>query len=118
MVRPKWKTVIAGAAFTGFLFTLGKLLLQWLLNYSSMQTIYGASAASVLLLLFVFYSSFIFYYGPVSPKSGRNSNASLFSRQKMRKNINGPMFRQLHDTPKIKAKPGKASPDQIIKNSL
>jgi membrane protein len=58
-----WKTVITGATFTGILFALGKLLLQWLLNYSSMQTIYGASAASVLLLLFVFYSSFIFYYG-------------------------------------------------------
>jgi membrane protein len=61
--RPSWKTVIAGAAFTGILFTLGKLLLQWLLSYSSMQTIYGASTSSVLLLLFVFYSSFIFYYG-------------------------------------------------------
>jgi membrane protein len=61
--RPSWKTIIAGAVFTGLLFTLGKLLLQWLLSYSSMQTIYGASTSSVLLLLFVFYSSFIFYYG-------------------------------------------------------
>jgi len=61
--RPSWKTVIAGAFFTGFLFTIGKLILQWLLSYSSMQTIYGASTSSVLLLLFVFYSSFIFYYG-------------------------------------------------------
>jgi membrane protein len=61
--KPSWKTVIAGALFTGFLFTIGKLVLQWVLSYSSMQTIYGASTASVLLLLFVFYSSFIFYYG-------------------------------------------------------
>ncbi len=61
--RPTWKTVIAGACFTGLLFTFGKLLLQWLLSYSSMQTIYGASTSSVLLLLFVFYSSFIFYFG-------------------------------------------------------
>jgi len=61
--RPAWKTVVAGAIFTGFLFTAGKLILQWLLSYSSMQTIYGASTSSVLLLLFVFYSSFIFYYG-------------------------------------------------------
>jgi membrane protein len=61
--RPSWKTVITGGAFTSFLFNLGKLLLQWLLSYSSMQTIYGASTSSVLLLLFVFYSSFIFYYG-------------------------------------------------------
>jgi membrane protein len=61
--RPAWKTVIIGAGFTGFLFTIGKLLLQLLLSYSSMQTIYGASTSSALLLLFVFYSSFIFYYG-------------------------------------------------------
>jgi membrane protein len=61
--RPSWKTVITGAFFTGFLFTVGKLLLQWVLSYNSMQTIYGASTSSVLLLLFVFYSSFIFYYG-------------------------------------------------------
>ena len=61
--RPSWKTVFAGAFFTGFLFTIGKLILQWVLSYSSMQTIYGASTSSVLLLLFVFYSAFIFYYG-------------------------------------------------------
>ncbi len=61
--RPSWKTVISGGAFTSLLFTLGKLLLKWLLTYSSMQTIYGASTSSVLLLLFVFYTSFIFYYG-------------------------------------------------------
>lgn len=61
--KPTWKTVIAGAAFTGFLFTIGKLLLKWVLSYSSMETIYGASTSSVLLLLFIFYSSFIFYYG-------------------------------------------------------
>lgn len=61
--RPSWKTVFVGAAFTGFLFSLGKLLLQLLLSYSSMQTIYGASTSYVLLLLFVFYSAFIFYFG-------------------------------------------------------
>jgi membrane protein len=61
--KPGWKTVIAGGAFTGILFSLGKLVLQWLLSYDSMQTIYGASTSFVLTLLFVFYSSFIFYFG-------------------------------------------------------
>ena len=61
--RPSWKIAITGALFTGVLFTGGKLLLRWLLTYSNMQTIYGASTSSVLLLLFVFYCSFIFYYG-------------------------------------------------------
>lgn len=60
---PSFKTVIVGACFTGLLFTFGKLLLKWLLSYSNMQTVYGASTSSVLLLLFVFYSSFIFYFG-------------------------------------------------------
>lgn len=61
--RPSWKVAIAGAFFTGLLFTMGKMILQRLLSSSNMQTIYGASTSTVLLLLFVFYSSFIFYYG-------------------------------------------------------
>jgi membrane protein len=61
--HPSWKIAMAGAFFTAVLFTFGKLLLKWLLSYSNMQTIYGASTSSVLLLLFVFYSSIIFYYG-------------------------------------------------------
>jgi membrane protein len=61
--RPRGKTAIAGGLFTGLLFTVGKILLQSLLSYNMMQTIYGASTAFVLLLLFVFYASFIFYYG-------------------------------------------------------
>ena len=43
-------------ATTGLLFALGEVLLHWLLSFSKVQTIYGASTALVLLLLFVFYS--------------------------------------------------------------
>jgi membrane protein len=67
--RSAWKVVMAGGIFTGILFTFGKLVLQWLLTYSNMQTIYGASTSIVLLLLFVFYSSFIFYYGACFTKA-------------------------------------------------
>lgn len=61
--RPKWKIAFTGGFFTSLLFTGGKLVLGFLLSYSNMQTIYGASTSMVLMLLFVFYSSFIFYYG-------------------------------------------------------
>ena len=57
------RVTIAGAFFTALLFTFGKFLLKWLLSYSNMQTIYGTSTSFVLLLLFIFYCSFIFYYG-------------------------------------------------------
>jgi len=59
----KWRVAFAGALFTGILFTIGKLLFRFLLSYTKMQTIYGTSTSIVLLLLFVFYASFIFYYG-------------------------------------------------------
>lgn len=60
---PKWPVTIAGALFTGILFTIGKLVLGKVLALSNIQTIYGASGSFVLLLLFVFYCSFILYYG-------------------------------------------------------
>src|SRR5690606_36426077 len=61
--RPGWKAAFSGAVFTAVLFSMGKLILRTLLAYSNIDTIYGASGSIVLILLFVFYSSFIFYYG-------------------------------------------------------
>jgi len=72
--RPHWKVALAGGVFTGLLFTAGKWLLRWLLSYSNMQTIYGASTSSVLLLLFVFYCSFMFYYGGCFTKVWADKN--------------------------------------------
>lgn len=61
--RPAWQTAIAGGVFTGLLFSAGEVLLHLVLSYNGMKTIYGASTSMVLLLLFVFYCSFIFYFG-------------------------------------------------------
>lgn len=58
-----WKTTLAGAFFTALLFTLGKMILGVLLSYSTIKNIYATSTSFVLLLLFVFYCSFMFYYG-------------------------------------------------------
>jgi membrane protein len=61
--KPQWRVAITGGLFTGILFTLGKLILGSLLALSKIQNIYGAAGSFVLILLFVFYVSFIFYYG-------------------------------------------------------
>ncbi len=58
-----WKVVIAGGLFTGILFTLGKIIIRYMLSFGDITNIFGASGSLVLLLLFVFYSSFILYYG-------------------------------------------------------
>lgn len=61
--KTSWKVTMGGAFFTALLFTLGKFLLRFLLSYSNMSTVYGTSTSFVLMLLFIFYCSFIFYYG-------------------------------------------------------
>lgn len=61
--RPAWKVAFVGGFVTGILFTIGKMVLRALLNQSNLTTIFGTSASIVLILLFVFYSSLILYYG-------------------------------------------------------
>lgn len=61
--RPSWKIAIRGGLLTGVLFTLGKYILGIMLPLSNIGNIYGASGSIILIMLFVFYSSFIFYFG-------------------------------------------------------
>lgn len=61
--RPTWKTALRGGLLTAVLFTIGKYILRILLPLSGIGNVYGASGSIVLIMLFVFYSSFIFYFG-------------------------------------------------------
>lgn len=61
--RPRWKIAFTGAFVTSILFSIGKLILRALLDISNLNTIFGTSAIIVFLLLFVFYSSLILYFG-------------------------------------------------------
>lgn len=58
-----WKVAIVGGLLTAVLFTIGKWILGYLLNYSNMVTIFGTFASVLFILLFIFYSSLILYYG-------------------------------------------------------
>lgn len=66
--RPEWRICIAGGLFTGVLFTIGKLVVRYFLSMSNINDIYGASGSFVLILLFVFYASFMLYYGAMFTK--------------------------------------------------
>lgn len=61
--RPSWKAAIIGGLLTGTLFTIGKYILRIMLPLSNIGNVYGASGSIVLIMLFVFYSSLIFYFG-------------------------------------------------------
>ena len=61
--KPAWKAAIIGGILTGILFTAGRFVLRGLLIEGNIGQLYGASGSFVLVLLFVFYTSFIIYYG-------------------------------------------------------
>ena len=61
--KPTWKASVIGGLLTGVFFIAGRLLLRFLLVNSNIGDVYGAAGSFVLVLLFVFYSSFILYYG-------------------------------------------------------
>ena len=62
-VKLKFRHVWVGAAFTAFLFTLGKLALSYYLATSSMTSAYGAAGSLVALVVWVYYSAQILLFG-------------------------------------------------------
>ncbi|KAA9357688.1 YihY/virulence factor BrkB family protein [Larkinella humicola] len=62
-IRIRWPAVWVGALVTGILVEAGEQVLDRFLITSSVRSLFGASGSIMLILLFVFYSSLIFYYG-------------------------------------------------------
>lgn len=62
-IRIRWQAVWVGAFVTALLVDIGEQVLDQLLIKSSVSSMYGTSGAVILILLFVFYASLIFYYG-------------------------------------------------------
>ncbi len=59
----KWKDVAAGALFAAVLFMLGKFCITFYISKSNMGSTYGTAGSLVVLLLWIYYSSVILYFG-------------------------------------------------------
>ena len=62
-VRIQWRDVWIGAALTSVLFTLGKFLIGVYLGTSGVTSAFGAAGSLITVLLWVYYSSLIFFFG-------------------------------------------------------
>ena len=62
-VRIQWRDVWIGAALTSALFTVGKFLIGLYLGHSGVSSTYGAAGSLITVLLWVYYSSLIFFLG-------------------------------------------------------
>ncbi len=62
-VRIQWRDVWIGAGLTAFLFTIGKILIGIYLGTSGVASTYGAAGSLITMLLWVYYSSLMFFLG-------------------------------------------------------
>lgn len=58
-----WKDVRAGAFFTACLFMLGRYLIGLYINYSGTASAYGAAGSLIVILVWVYYTAAILYFG-------------------------------------------------------
>jgi membrane protein len=61
--KVKWKDVLAGAIATALLFMLGKFAISFYISKSNIGSTYGTAGSLVVLLVWVYYSSIILYFG-------------------------------------------------------
>jgi membrane protein len=61
--KVEWRDVWVGAIVTSFLFNLGKLALGLYIGKSAISSAYGAAGSILVLLLWIYYSGLIFYFG-------------------------------------------------------
>src|SRR5690606_22826921 len=59
----QWKHVRSGAIFTAILFILGKYLISLYMQYTAPESAYGAAGSIILILLWVYYTAAILYFG-------------------------------------------------------
>jgi membrane protein len=64
----RWKDVIAGAIFTSVLFVIGKFAISFYIAQSDVGGTYGTAGSLVILILWIYYSSIILYFGAVFTK--------------------------------------------------
>lgn len=63
VMKVPWRDVRTGAAFTAFLFVIGKFALGIYLGKAAVGSAYGAAGAFVVILIWAYWSALIFFFG-------------------------------------------------------
>jgi membrane protein len=80
----KWRDVILGAAVTAILFALGNVLLGLYLGKASFSSTYGAASSVVVLAIWIYYSSQIFFLGAEFTKAYAETYGSTSKEKRPR----------------------------------
>lgn len=61
--RIGWRETLVGASFTAILFMIGKFAIGFYLGSSATSSLYGAAGSLIVMLIWVYYSAMILYFG-------------------------------------------------------
>lgn len=73
-VHLRWRDVIVGALITAVLFTGGRYLIALYLSRSTVASVYGTAGSLVALLIWVYYSCAIVFYGAEFTRAYRHAH--------------------------------------------
>ena len=64
----RWKDVAVGSIATAVLFMLGKFCIGLYMGHSNLTSVYGTAGSIIIVMLWVYYSAVILYFGAVFTK--------------------------------------------------
>jgi membrane protein len=102
-VRTPWRPILVGAAATAALFTIGKFLLGWYLGRGSTTSVYGAAGSLVAMLLWVYYSAQILFFGAEFTQAYAKATGAPMT----------PLPKAVRITEEDRAQQGIASPERV-----
>ena len=88
--KVKWEVAFVGGFLTAILYSFGEFILGKVLVHARLASIFGATTSLALILLFIFYCSFILYFGAAftfeyAANSGqpirRNKNSRIYEEK-------------------------------------
>lgn len=106
-----WPDVWIGGAVTALLFTIGKALIGFYIGYSSLSSTYGAAASLAVILIWVYYSAQILFFGAEFTQVYANTYGSRIRSESTGRATHpsvGPQNVMEDDPEPIIATPGKA----------
>lgn len=75
-VTLRWREVLPGAAITALLFIAGRYLIASYLTLTAPASAYGAAGSLVLLLLWIYASALILFFGAAITRAMRQGDSS------------------------------------------
>ncbi len=84
-----WRESAIGAAFTAVLFAIGQVVIGYYLGRSNVGSSYGTAGSLILILIWVYFTTFIFFFGAECTEMWARENPDFVRDRNRRKGQGG-----------------------------